>query len=52
MASGEESVTLNGVPCWVPAAVQIFVPACRTTPERPGSMENVMVAGARPLLCE
>ena len=51
IASGEESVRLIGVPCCVPAPVQMLVPACRTTPLRPGSIVNVMVEGARPLDC-
>src|ERR1017187_2120107 len=51
MASGDEMVTLRGVPCEVPAPVQIFVPGCRTTPERPGSMVKAMLAGASPLDC-
>ena len=51
IASGEDSVTLNGVPVEVPAPVQIFVPGWRTTPERPGSMVKVMFDGARPLDC-
>src|SRR5450755_4004934 len=52
MASGDESVTLNGVPDDVPAPVQIFVPGCRTTVDRPGSIVNVMLEGARPLVCD
>src|SRR5450432_1254492 len=51
IASGDESVTLNGVPCCVPAPVQMFVPGCLTTPDRPGSMVKVMVEGASPLDC-
>ena len=52
IASGEDSVRLTGVPCCVPAPVQILVPACRTTPLRPGSMVKVSVEGAKPLDCE
>src|SRR5579871_3156475 len=48
MASGEARVTLKGVPFWVPAPVQRLVPACRLTPERPGSIVKVTVPGATP----
>src|SRR3954471_14626884 len=51
IASGEESVTLIAVPGNVPAPVQIFVPGCRTTPERPGSIVKAIVDGASPLAC-
>src|ERR1051326_3663988 len=51
MASGEDSVIFTGAPVEVPAPVQILVPGWRTTPERPGSMVKVMLAGARPLDC-
>src|SRR4051812_27034664 len=51
IASGDDSVRFTGVPCCVPAPVHIFVPACRTTPLRPGSIVKVSVEGARPLDC-
>src|SRR5437868_15389615 len=49
MASFDESVTLKGVPVDVPALVQMFVPAWRTMPLRPGSIWKVIVAGDMPL---
>src|SRR5579862_1426254 len=51
MASGDDSVMFRGVPEEVPAPVQMLVPGCRTTPERPGSSVKEMLAGARPLDC-
>src|SRR5579864_8469129 len=49
MASFDVTVTFRGVPANVPTPVQMLVPGMRVTPERPGSMENVRLAGASPL---
>ena len=50
MASSDATFKLNAVPCKLAVPVTTLVPACRTSPPRPGSMVNLMVVGTRPLV--
>src|SRR5438045_1267089 len=50
IASDDARFTLNADPCSTAPPVVRLVPACRTTVDRPGSIVNLIVVGARPLV--